>query len=160
MINLKSLSAVLLLLVNTACSQTRNVKLKLTYLAPYCGGARPTKQVLEEAEKPKPYAARTVIISKAGRIDSARTDTGGILRKKLRTGSYRLIESWRYYKRTPDGMPLTNYDSSCLKSEWTKEFGVLTLTSKSQSFSKKFDIVEQCDRKKPCLLESAREERQ
>jgi len=89
------------------------------------------------------------------KVDSARTDEAGMLNRKMKFGTYRLMESWRFYHGTPDGMPAVNYDPVCLKGEWQKEFIVLRVTSKKQIVERKFEIFEQCDRKKPCILESA-----
>jgi hypothetical protein len=140
----------------TSCfSQKRAVSVPVTCLIPYCGGARPTKEILAEAEKPKPYSEKTIIFVSNGRVDSARTDKAGILKKKLSAGKYRLLESWRYYHGTPDGTPLSNFDNQCLKTEWEKEFAILSVAKKSQKLEKKFDITEHCDRQKPCILESA-----
>ena len=141
--------------VFAGCAQTRNVSVKLTYLVPYCGGARPTQEIMQEAEKPKPYAGRTVVLVSEGRTDSAKTDKSGLLKKKLKAGKYRMVESWRYYRRTPDGAPLTNYDAECLKAEWEREFAVLTVTSRKQVFERRFQIIDHCERKRPCILESA-----
>lgn len=157
--NRSILAAAAGLLFSAGCAQ-RVVVQKLTYLAPYCGGARPTQQILDEAAKPKLYANRTIVLLNGSKADSVKTDNSGQFRKKLKPGNYRLVESWRYYHSTPDGAPLENYDSDCLKAEWIKEFAELRVTSKSHKLEKKFDIVDNCDRKKPCILESAVQERQ
>src|SRR5687768_12514434 len=116
--NLFIISAFFMLGVSSCYSQKRNVSLKLSYYTPYCGGARPTKEIEEEARKPKPLSGKTIMLVKDAEIDSVRTDKNGMMKKKLRNGEYKLLESWRYYHGTPDGSEMSNYDRDCLKNEW------------------------------------------
>ncbi len=136
-----------------ACAQTRQVTLKLNYYVPYCGGARPTEQILAEAERPKPYANQTIVFVKGTKVDSARTVADGSVSKKLKAGTYQVFESWRYYKKAPGSGALNEFNSECLNGEWKKPFGILIVSKKSHAFEKKFELVEVCDHKRPCLID-------
>ena len=65
-LHMKLFSSILFLLLLTlsfnSIAQTKGLNQKLTFLQPYCGGARPTPQMEEDARKPKPYSNRTIII--------------------------------------------------------------------------------------------------
>src|SRR5581483_9411013 len=91
-------------LFSIACAQKKTISSKITCIQPYCGGARPTPQMEADAQKPKPYTSKMIIIvSDKGKVDSAKTDASGLLKKKLDQGNYKLYESWRHYKSTPNG---------------------------------------------------------
>jgi hypothetical protein len=137
-------------------SQVRQVKTRINFYRPYCGGAKPSKEMAAEAEKPKPYARKTIItVSGDGRIDSARTNNSGLLTLRLKPGSYKLFESWRYYQRSPDNSSLENYNDSCLKSEWNKEIKTIVIKGKNLKIIKGNDIYEFCPWSLPCLKESS-----
>lgn len=149
---------IIFLLSGFACfSQKKNVTLKITYTEPYCGGARPTKEIEAESKKPKPYAKKTIVIlSNAGKADSVKTNSSGTLKLKLKPGTYKLFEAWRYYKASPNGMPLADFDAECLKTEWQKEIILITVAAKTSSCTPKNDIVTFCPWAIPCMLESSR----
>jgi hypothetical protein len=108
-----------------------------------------------EAQRPKPYAGKTILlVSHKGKVDSAKTNANGTISLKLKEGSYRLIESWRYYKRSPDGSDIKRFQDSCLKAEWTKEFEIIVVRKKRATIIPKQDIVENCPWRMPCLKES------
>lgn len=144
---------------NASC-QKKIHTIKITCLHPYCGGARPSKEMIEESEKPKPYSDRKVIlVSSKGKVDSATTDKDGNIKRKLKPGTYKLYEPWRYYKRNQTGEKLFNYDKECLAKEWTKSFmevivSKTTLTQKSES-----PIMLYCEWDAPCLLDSLKVQR-
>src|SRR4051812_22262680 len=97
-------SLIIFLFSSFACfSQKKSITAKITYTEPYCGGARPTKEIEAEAKKEKPYAKKTIIlVSSEGKIDSIKTNSSGIIKYKLKPGNYKLFESWRYYKTSPN----------------------------------------------------------
>ncbi|MCC6370269.1 MAG: hypothetical protein IT236_04615 [Bacteroidia bacterium] len=134
--------------------QKKAVTVKLNYYQPYCGGARPSRDMEAEAQKPKPYANYMVIIvSDKGSVDSVKTNIEGEIKTKLKPGTYKVFEKWRYYKSTPDGNAVANYDKECLKTEWGKETGVITVTKKTSGFTETNNIVFDCAWKLPCLRE-------
>ena len=48
-----------------SCSQKKLVSTQINYMQPYCGGARPTPEIIADAEKSKPYANKTIVIVSA-----------------------------------------------------------------------------------------------
>ncbi len=149
---------VLLMLFAFVCfSQAKQVSLQINYMQPYCGGARPSAEMLAEAQKPKPFANKTIIVvSKKGRADSAKTNTNGELVLKLKKGSYKIYESWRYYKKGASGLKLADFDKECLKSEWNKETKEIIVSKKEFKVIDKNEIVEECPWNLTCILESAK----
>lgn len=138
----------------TSCAQKKLVSKKIEYTEPYCGGARPTPEMEEEAEKPKPYAAKTIIfINESGKIDSAKTDANGVFKKKLSYGKYNVFESWKYYKKTLNGTPIGSFDKNCIESEWKKQFMTINCSKKSVNIESKEPIILYCDYNTPCILE-------
>lgn len=154
-INNQSFSVLILLLVFSACAQKKTFSTKVTCIQPYCGGARPTAEMEANAREPKPYASRTIIIvSEGGKADSAKTDAEGKLTKKLAPGKYKLYESWRYYKRTPNGEELSHFDKACLEEEWKKEYKKVNITKTKTTEELVNEINLKCDWSQACQLES------
>ncbi len=138
----------------TACAQKSLVSQKITYIQPYCGGARPTPEMEHEAEKPKSYSGKTiVIVSESGKIDSVKTDKDGSFKRSLKYGKYKLFEAWKYYKTTPDGTAISLFDKACLDLEWKKEFRSISVTKTKTSEEEKYQINLKCPWSVPCLLE-------
>lgn len=138
----------------TSCAQKKLASKKIEYTEPYCGGARPTPEMEEEAQKPKPYAGKTIIlISESGKIDSAKTDDKGVFKKKISPGKYNVFESWKYYKKTLNGISINSFDKNCLESEWKKPFMTIIYSKKSVSIESKEPIILYCDYNTPCILE-------
>jgi hypothetical protein len=135
-------------------AQKRKVTIELNYTEPYCGGARPTDEILEEAQKPKPYAGRKMIlVSKTGKADTLITDAKGRVSAKLNKGQYALFEPWRYYKSTFSGAPANQFDPACLKAEWEKATVEIKITGKKPNIVFKNELQNYCDWALPCLLE-------
>lgn len=134
--------------------QKKTVTQKILFIQPYCGGARPTPEMEANALKPWPYAHKTVIIiSEKGNVDSVKTDKAGSFKKTLKFGKYKLLESWRYYKKTPDGTLITMFDKDCLSAEWQKEFKNISVSKEKITEEEKYQINANCPWNMPCLLE-------
>ena len=140
-----------------AIAQTRQINLQITCMQHYCGGARPSAEMLAEAQKPKPFANKTIIIVSAkGKADSVKTNTNGELVLKLKKGNYKIYESWRYYKKAAGGIKIADFDKECLKNEWKKEIKEIVVSKKEFKVIDKNVIVEDCPWNLPCILESAK----
>ncbi len=138
-------------------SQKKCVNIPITYTDPYCGGARPTKEIEAAAQTPKPYANKIlVVVSESGKTLVVKTNSTGILKLKLKAGSYKIYEAWRYYKQAPAPTQLKDMDPECLKLEWQKETYSLKIDSKNTDILLKNEIVLHCPWAIPCLLESAK----
>ena len=124
-------------------------------MQPYCGGARPTEEIIKDAENLKPYANKTiVIISSSNKIDSTKTSESGLFKKNLKPGNYKLLEAWRYYKKADGGLAVSDFDVECLKTEWQKEIKEISVTKTDVKISDKNPIVVICPWNLPCILES------
>jgi hypothetical protein len=137
--------------VLAGCAQ-KQIKLSYTFIQPYCGGARPSPEMLEEARKKRPYANRTLIyISESGKTDSAKTNAKGELKVKLKPGTYKFYEAWRYYKKTPDGAPIEDYFEGCLDNYWSKELTSVSIIKKTVKISHHYELAEICYRLHQCI---------
>ena len=118
----------------------------------YCGGARPNPEILAEHEKPKPFANKNlVLVSANGKTCTATTNANGYLKIKLKAGSYKVYEAWRYNKKTPDGTDTKNFDQECLKSAWEKVDMTIDAQNKSQNIVIYIDDA-YCTYTIPCIL--------
>lgn len=149
----KFLSISFIFLSTITIAQKKKITCTINYYKPYCGGARPTPEMEKDGQTPKPYSKTTVIfVSQNGHVDSAKTDANGGITLKLKAGTYKFYEAWRFYKKTPDSTDTIRFESPCLKEEWAKEFQVLTLTKKSSNIEQKNTIIEFCDYQIPCFI--------
>lgn len=138
------------------CAQ-KKVMLEVKYFQPYCGGARPTPEIEKDAQTPKAYASQMIyFVSQKGTVDSVKTNEVGIFYKQFKPGVYKCYESWRFKKQTPDLSSADRFDKDCLKTEWNKEFMIITVTKVKVTSEYKNQIINHCDYNLPCLKESAK----
>lgn len=118
----------------------------------YCGGAKPPAEILAQYDKPRPFAnKKLVVVSANGKTCKATTNANGYLKIKLKAGSYKVYEAWRYNKQTPDGTDAKNFDAECLKLAWEKVD--MTIDAKPKAQTIKIDIDDAyCQHTTPCLL--------
>lgn len=136
-------------------AQKKTVTVPITYMQPYCGGARPSKEIEADALVPKVYANKVVIIvSSKGKVDSVKTNELGVITKKLNTGTYKLFETWRYYKKAPQHFLVSDFDKACLKDEWKKEIAEIIITKTETKIIQKNTIINACGWQLPCILEN------
>ncbi|MDX2173320.1 MAG: hypothetical protein SFY56_09380 [Bacteroidota bacterium] len=153
-------NTLLFLVFLTFCSsviaQKYNVQLKFVFKQPYCGGARPSAEILSEAEKERGLDKHTFYVYKKNKcIDSVKTDDNGIANLNIKCGSYTLIEAWKHFKRTPDNNSIKEYDKACLKKEWKMPNYKLFIKTEKDF---KLDLLKEvirgiCFYKYPCLLQ-------
>lgn len=130
------------------------VKYEMMQIRPYCGGARPPKDMEEKARIPQPYANLTLIYkSSKGKIDSVKTDDNGILLLHLKPGTYHFFEPWKYHKKTPEGSPMTAYNKTCLEAEWKKEDLKITVAAKGNPIITNNITTAKCAWNQDCLLQ-------
>jgi hypothetical protein len=138
-------------------SQKKKVTAKITYREPYCGGARPTEEMVAESQKQKNYSGKMMmLVSEKGKIDSAKTNEQGELKFKLKKGTYKLFEPWRYYLNTPNGGDANDFNLDCLKQEWEKEAYLIVVTKKEIKIAPRTEIVAFCPSEVPCIKDSER----
>lgn len=141
------------LITLSGCAQ-KKVKLNFTYTKPYCGGARPTPEMEAESQIAHPYAHKTIIYKNdKGKTDSVKTDANGNVVLKLKNGNYKFYESWKYYKKTPNGQAQNLFDLNCLNAEWKIEMVNVTVSRKVTKINLVYDLIEKCPWQNECLLE-------
>ena len=152
-----SLLVLLLAFVHVSSAQTFPVSFTVTSLKPYCGGARPTPEMEQMAQTPQPYAKKKIFLVNAeGKCKKLKTNAEGVISRSLKAGDYKLYETWRRCKKTPDGTSKKRFDLTCLAEEWTKEFASLTVSASSSDFKITNGIVEYCESTIPCVLDAFR----
>lgn len=150
---------ILVLIVLLTCfislAQKKPVEVDVVYTQSYCGGARPTDEMLAEIQKPKPYANKKMyVISEKGKKSVVKTTSAGNFKIKLAQGNYKLMEVWRVKKQSPNGAPLGNFDKECLKPEWSKEVMQIKVTKEKVTLELKNEIMLYCDWAFPCLKDA------
>src|SRR5438105_14028105 len=98
-----------LLFLSLGLFSQQKIKLELKQKHNYCGGAKPSKEMLDSYNDPKPYAnKKLIIVSAKGKVDSLTTTEEGIFEKTFKNGDYKIYEPWNYFKGTPNGEPIAN----------------------------------------------------
>lgn len=132
-------------------SQTK-VNVQILQTQHYCGGIKPPKEILDQYAIPKPYANKKfVLVSANGKTCKVKTDANGYLKVKLKAGSYKGYEEWRYTKSVPEGNDLTKYDPQCLQENWKKVDLTIEAQKKTQNVVVTIDEA-YCPHTIPCLL--------
>jgi hypothetical protein len=141
----------LILLPFSLLSQTK-VNVQIMQKQTYCGGVKPSAEILARYDKPIPFANKKfVLVSANGNTCTATTNANGYLKIKLKVGSYKCYEAWRYYHQSPDGKDLKLYDTECLKTAWAKVDITIECQKKTQTVTSEVDDV-YCMHTIPCLL--------
>ena len=150
---MKKISICLFLLFSFSLfAQTRKSKIKLVQYLPYCGGAKPNKDLKNTPNKSVTYANKKLIfISDKQIIDTIITDKNGYLRYNLSYGTYYFYEPWKYYKQIPKGMQVDNINMDCLKEEWAKEDLKMTVSKKTVRVVNNL-LYPKCAYQFPCLI--------
>lgn len=142
----------LLLFSVSLFSQSRKTKLKIVQYMPYCGGAKPNKDLQNTPNKGIAYSNKKLIfISDKQKIDTLTTDKNGYLNLKLPYGTYFMYEPWKYYMKVPKGMQENNLNKECLKEEWAKEDLKITITKKTITVVDNLKLPK-CAYQFPCLI--------
>lgn len=133
-------------------SQVRKSKIKIVQYMPYCGGAKPNKELQNTPNKGISYSNKKLIyISDKQRIDTLTTDKNGYLKFTLPYGTYFLYEPWKYYMKIPKGYDEANINKECLKEEWAKEDMKITISKKTITVVDNLKLPK-CPYQFPCLI--------
>lgn len=133
----------------------------VTQTYPYCGGARPPKEILEQLAQPKPFIGKKFHVitgekNTEGRkiILSFTSDSSGNFSFKLPAGNYSIILDEQV--AAPDSKKFTSQfvkmDETCYKDWWAKPYYLLEVGSaniKGLNFSFNHKCFIQSDI--PCL---------
>ena len=138
-----------------SCSSTKKwTSVQVEFYQDYCGGARPSEDMIAEYEKPKILANEELyLISESDKALKIKTDEQGLLKAKLSEGKYRVMEAWRYKKATPDHSAPTNYNGACLSEEWKKVAMELQVKGGALTATTTHAIKKNCAWDMPCMLE-------
>jgi hypothetical protein len=133
-------------------AQKKAVSFQIKQIHPYCGGARPSPEMEAAAQLAQPYANQKLfIVSDKGYKDSVITDTEGYLKTNLKAGTYKIYEAWKFYKKTPNGEALTDFDKECLKKEWKKEDLKITFVNGKAQIKNNIERAK-CPWQQNCLM--------
>jgi hypothetical protein len=138
-----------------SCNPKTTVVLTVQSKKPYCGGARPTQEILNAAEELRPYRNKWLLITdKSLTVDSVMTDSSGQLTLRLKKGVYRVMEPWRFFRAAPGMKNKSDFEQKCLENEWKQDYCVITVRSKETVVSEPSPIVEYCAWRLPCKMNS------
>lgn len=133
-------------------SQAKKVRIKMVQYFPYCGGAKPNKDLKNTPNKAIAYSnKKLIVINEKLDVDSVTTDKSGYLKTKWDYGTYLLFEPWKYYERMPPGQDSTNINKECLKDEWKKEDLRIVVSKKTTTVANNITILK-CPYLFPCLI--------
>ena len=124
----------------------------ITKTTPYCGGANPPEQILEEARKQKiPFGEKFYIIEGTQNvinrkiIDTLVFDSSGKCLVMLKSGCYSIITGFNFKKIEVD---VSQYDMNCLQKLWSSPLFSFKVLKNKNEFT--YNIAEPCAHNKPC----------
>jgi hypothetical protein len=146
-------TAFLFLLASCVQSQTGggrqrevSVTLYIQYHSQYCGGARPSDEILQELEEKQPYAEKSVYL-RLGRTNNnmeapfkvLKTDKSGKVRVKLLPNTYCLVAEHKNKWIPNQNVEIENNEKRCL--EWQRACdAVFTILAEASKEASKVDI--------------------
>jgi hypothetical protein len=136
-------------------AQKVRVNLTFTFTEVYCGGAAPDENANLHALKKYAHKMIMVVREQNNKVDSVRTDSMGRISMKLRKGTYKFYESWRYYLNIPGNMDANDFDLRCLQQEWEKTIYKLVIARRKLNLVAMDPIRVYCSWNYPCLKESS-----
>ena len=136
-------------------AQKIKTDINFKFIQPFCGGQKPSPEIVAELEKEKPLSQQIFYVYLKNKcIDSIKTNDSGSVSIKYKAGRYYLIEGWKHFKKTPNGSPISYYDNACLRKEWLKPNYKLTISNKNPAKLEYLNSVNraQCDYMYPCII--------
>jgi hypothetical protein len=128
------------------------MELEIKYTQPYCGGAKPTPEMVEESKKEKPLTNTKFYVYRDNKcIDTIKTNENGTVIVRLEAGTYFLFETWKQFKRTPDGSPKTDFFADCLKKAWAQPNYKLTVVEGDMKMDYYEVSASRCPNQYACL---------
>lgn len=132
----------------------------------YCGGARPTEEMLDKLKTPKPYVGKKIYIRKGvvNTVDSPIlyalvTDDEGKFTAQLPAGNYVIIDEYRINNGFTDSLfantlqNIRTNDPACIK-QWFNDGLAKFKVDKADQTLPQLNIHQQCFRPDgvPCLM--------
>jgi hypothetical protein len=145
---MKKLFLLLFLIVVICHSQIKlKMELEFKYRPVQCDSSK----IIPSSEE-YPLAQQTLFILQDNKfLDSIKTNESGKAIVKYYPGNYQIFEKWKYYKKTPDGTPMSDYLTDCLTKEWAKPS--YRLIVKEDDFNLEYVgvVASRCPNQMPCL---------
>lgn len=120
-----------------------------------CGGARPPKGMEEQMRTPKPLANKKLIVRKGNSnsqkskiVAEITTNEEGKFELDLPAGTYSFVEIEKTKFILPANDKFNTYDADCLKKEFAKPDGLLTVKQSENKIEINFH--KPCFYKMPC----------
>ena len=144
----------------TLKAQTYSITGTLLQTSSYCGGAKPTQEILDRFATPKPYPNKTFSIRKGSKnnicnkiIKKFITDCNGNFSFNLPKGTYSIIveEQVEPIKAKDYNTKLQTVNDSCLQKWWSEPYYLIKVEKKNNPLH--FTIHHQCyiDNDIPCI---------
>jgi hypothetical protein len=107
--------------------QKLKVELEFKYTQPACD-SKSKSGAGEELKEEKALANCKLYLYLNNKcVDSIKTNEEGMVIVKLSPGTYSIFESWKHFKKTPDGSSINDFYKDCLAKEWLKPNYKLTI---------------------------------
>lgn len=125
---------------------------KITVTSDYCGGARPSDEMLEQLRTPKPAIRRAIYIKygsvnteKTRLIKKVLTDSNGMFTIQLKKGyTYQFLEEWQCQNfKIPQATQWVKWDEKCFRERYATPNYVLN-TKKSKQNLITFNYHQPC----------------
>lgn len=140
-------------LIGICNAQKVKIQFEFKYKQPYCGGAKPTAEIIAETQKERPLDNQKFYVYQNNKcIDTIRTNDSGAVVLKYLPGTYYLFEAWKHFKKTPDGSPLADFNKACMAKEWLKPNYKIMIASASDFTMDYYEIsASRCAHQLACL---------
>lgn len=126
---------------------------KIMQTSQYCGGARPSEEMLKSYETPRPYISKVLYI-KAGVTNNPKekvvlkfkSDSSGKFSFQLKPGTYCILQEEQVKAFNSKDYISSNtysYDLACIKAWWKKPLKVITVKDASVK-NLRFDFFKAC----------------
>lgn len=130
--------------VNTATEEKKSIVIsgKVEQLFDYCGGARPTKRILDELSIPKPFAEKTFYVKEGtsnsieGKVITSFTSKAdGSFSFQLPKGTYSILVSEQLHsiKASDFENKDIRVDEQCLQKWWKTPYYILEVKDQNTS---------------------------
>ena len=133
--------SLLMLHAQTVATKKFTIKGRVTQSASYCGGARPSEEMMNELNKAKPYAGKVFYVKKGKQNDAKQKvimtlvcDSVGNFSGTLPPGNYIIVlaeQTKALDYKALSKMPNIVYDKNCMQQWWLKPYYQFEITDKN-----------------------------
>ncbi len=138
-----------------------NIQITITHYTPYCGGAAPTQEMLDNRNHPMSNTSYNLINLDTKEKTKVTTDALGVLHLDLGIGNYAIQElfkdcSFEEFKKqniTSSGMYQQDLGSDCYEQWWKSYLGEFNVISMDEKQHLNMSESESCfTGNNPCLM--------